>query len=466
MQIPFARQAYRLRSLPVSAQRCLNLYPELAGQDGKEEVVLYGTPGLASFATAGSGLVRGVHVMDGVLYVVSGTTLYSVSSAGTATSLGTVAGAWRCAMADNGTQLVITDGSIAFLDQYFIFGPSTTGYVYSVAGGLTAIADADFATAGDGSFFLSALADGATYDALDFASAESAPDDIVRVFVDHRELWLFGESSIEVWYNSGAADFPFERISGALMERGCAAKWSVAKADNSVFWLGDDLIVYRAAGYQPQRISTHAIEYAIKGYSDVSDAFAYSYADEGHTFYALTFPTGKATWVFDASTGLWHERSYYISATGTHTRHRANCYAKAYGKHIVGDYEDGSLYELDLDTYADAGDTIQRIADSPPIHSENLAVFMGKLQVDVESGAGLTSGQGEDPQAMLQWSDDGGRTWGNEHWRSMGRIGEYLRRVIWRRLGRFRTRIFRLTITDPIKIAIIGAFADMERGDG
>ncbi len=445
--IPFASQAYENRSLPVSAQRCVNLYPEIV-PDGKNQIILHGTPGLKSFAS-GTGPVHGLHVMDNELYAVIDETLYRVSSSGVLTSLGAIKGKRRVSMSDNGTQLTIVNGK---------------GYVYG--SGLTKITDSDFPNASTTAFInqttLFDSAFGFTYSALDDSasmdgtvSAMGDPDRVISILVDHLEVWVFNQESIEVWYNSGDATNPFQRLSGAFLEKGCGAKYSPAKMDNSVFWLGDDFGIYRAQGYTPVRISTPAIEYAIQSYSRKDDAFAFAYAEEGHTFYQITFPTAKKTWVYDAATQRWHERGNYTAG-----RHRANCYAYCYGKHLVGDFENGTIWELDLDTYLDGADPIQRIAAAPVIHNNGQDVFMSKLWIDVESGAGLTTGQGSDPQMMLNHSDDGGRTWSNERWVTMGKIGEYWKQAIWRRLGTFKSRIYRVVVSDPIKTVIIGAYGE------
>ena len=448
--IPFAIHSYQNRSLPVSAQRCVNFYPETQPLGARSKIVLHGTPGLNLFSTCGSGPVDGIYCFKGVLYAVSGRKLYWINQSGTATEVGTI-GSGRVSIADNGLEMLIVNG--------------TTGYTYNgidleeiTAAGFYA---ADTVTyqdgyfilnrSGTGQFFISNLLDGQTYGGLDYATAESAPDDTLAVWSDHREIWLFGKNTIEVWSNTGAADFPFERNNGVMIEKGLGATHSVAKMDNSLVWLGNDLIIYRANGYTPTRISQYGVETAISGYSTVSDAFAYSYADGGHTFYVLTFPTESKTWVYDASTQLWHERSYWNAGE---YRHRSNCYAYCYGKHLVGDFENGNIYELDLDTYSDNGDEIRRQANSSHIHKDGDRMFQPRVEIFMESGVGL-SGESE-PQAMLQWSDDGGKTWGNEHWSGMGAIGEYGKRIVWNRLGSYRQRVYRLVISDPVKTVTIG----------
>jgi hypothetical protein len=410
--------------------------------------------------------------MAGTLFAVSRDQLYSVSSSGVGTLLGTLAGAERTDYplfaADNGTQLVVTNS-----------GTGGTSVYDSDDASFTRITDPDFPRASScsyvdgyhlftkpnsGQWFISDLLNALAYDALDFATAETYPDNLVRVYVDHREVWLFGVKSTEVWSDSGAADFPFARISGAVLEKGCAAAGSVARLDNSIFWLADDLVIYRAQGYSPQRISTHAIEYAIEGYATVSDALAFTYAQEGHQFYVLTFPSASATWVYDVASGLWHERESRDGEGRSLGRWRVNCYARVDERHIVGDYANNKLYTLDLDAATEAGTAIRRLAVSPPIAATGDRLTMARVEIEMETGVGTTTGQGIAPQAMLEWSDDGGRSWSNEHWASMGAIGRYRRRVRWHRLGQFRERYLRLTIADPIKVAVIGAQAELDRG--
>jgi hypothetical protein len=408
-----------------------------------------------------------MHEAAGRLFAVVGDTLYEISSAGVATSRGTLStSSGTVSMADNGLMVAIVDG--------------LEGYRFTLATDLfETIVDPDWPRAdviafqdgyfvlndvGTGTFFITSLYS-TDVDPLDFASAEGAPDDLISLICDHREIWLFGDNSTEVWFNSGAADFPFERINGAFIEQGCAAAHSVAKADNSVFWLSRDKRgqghVMRAQGYQPQIVSTRAVEFAIDSYSTIDDAIAYTYQQEGHTFYVLTFPTANATWCLDVTTGLWHERMYW---DGAENRHRGNAYAFAFGRHLVGDHTNGKIYELDLDTYTDDGAEIRAIRRTQHQHAQGRRLFWASLQIDIESGVGLVTGQGSDPQMMLRWSDDGGKTWSSEHWRDMGAIGEYARRVIWRRLGQSFNRVYEVVISDPVKRVIIDAWADVEAG--
>lgn len=462
MKSPILGASYVARSVNASDNRLVNLFPEMVADGGKTAGFLTRCPGLRLLAAVGTGPIRGAYQYGGYGYVVSGTELYKITSAWVATLIGTVTGTGRVTMADNGNQLFIAC--------------NPEGYIYNASNGvLTQITDIDFPGAVsvgylDGYFvfnepssqkvWVTALLEGTMIDPLDFASAEGAPDQLVAMAVDHREVWLFGANSIEVWYDSGAADFPLARIQGAFIEIGCQAPYSVARLDNSVFWLGSDArgngIVYRANGYTGVRVSTHAIEYAIRSYATTSDAFAYTYQQDGHSFYLLTFPTEGKTWCYDVATNIWHERAGFQN--GWFTRHRSNCMMNFGGEIVVGDYENGNIYALDLDIYADNGQAQKYLRSwrAIPTGQNNLKrVIHQSLQIDCEAGVGLESGN--DPVMMLRWSDDGGHTWSNLHEKSIGRVGEYRARVIWRRLGMSRDRVYEISGTDPVKIAIMGA---------
>lgn len=472
---PFVGPAYRARSVNFDAQRAVNLFPELS-QSGtsKSVAALYGTPGLRLWCTLPTNAVRGLlRFSESVLIAVAGATVYSVTTAGVATAVGTInAGTTPVSMASNGIDVMIVTGPVGY-----VYRPSTSAF--------STITDPDFAGAdvvqfldgyfvmnkpNTGQFYITQLY-GTLIDGLDFATAEGSPDLLVSLLVDHRELWLFGEVSTEIWFNSGNSDFPFERNQGAFLEVGCAAKYSPAKMDNVVYWLGRDGsgqgIVYRAQGYQPQRVSDYGVEYALGQMSRIDDAIGYSYQQEGHHFYVLSFPTAGQTWVFDANTSMWHERAYWSPEEAVFDRHRSNCVAPFAGKVIVGDWEDGRLYSFDMDYFTDDGDTIRRVRSCPHLSADLRLQYFSSMQVDIEAGVGLSASSGEpgeNPQAMLDWSDDGGHTWSNEHWASMGKLGDYRRRLKWRRLGRSEDRVFRLTITDPVKVAIIGATAEVTVG--
>ena len=468
MKSPILGSAYVARSVNAADNRMVNLYPELIAEGGKEAAFLNRAPGLRLITTVGTGPIRGLWKMGDFGYIVSGYRLYKIDSNWAVTDLGLLDyGTGPVSMADNGTQLFIACN-----------GPS---YIYDAASStLAKITDVDFpgaVTVGylDGYFvfnepnsqkiWVTGLFNGTQIDPLDFASAEGSPDGVVGLIVDHREVWVFGTNSVEVWYDAGGTDFPLQRIQGAFNEIGCAAAYSIAKMDNGLFWLGQDArgrgMVYRANGYTGARISTHAIEWQIQQYDRIDDAIAYTYQQDGHSFYVLTFPTANKTWVYDVATQGWHERAGF--ANGEFTRHRSNCQMNYNAEIVVGDYQNGNIYAFDLDVYADNGQ-VQKWLRSwralPTATNTLKRTTQHGMQLDCETGVGLNTGQGSDPQVMLRWSDDGGHTWSNEHWVSMGKIGQYGRRAIWRRLGmtlKLRDRVYEVSGTDPVKIAILGA---------
>jgi hypothetical protein len=543
MQTPILGSAYTARSVNAADNRMVNLFPEVVPEGGKQPAFLQRAPGLALRTTVGTGPIRGLWEHASYLYVVSGNTFYKVSSSYVVTAKGTVAGTGPVSMADNGTQIMIA--------------ADPTGYIYNTSTDVFAqITDGDFPGASvvdylDGYFvfiepnsqriWVTALLDGTSVDPLDFVSAEGDPDDVISMIVDHREVWLFGRNSTEVWYNAGLSDFPLVRIQGAFNELGCAARYSTAKMNNQVYWLGKDSrgqgIVYVANGYQGQRISTHAVEWQIQQYGNMSDAIGFTYQQDGHSFYVLVFPSVGKTWVYDASTGAWHERAGWDDQW---TRYRPQAQVFYNNENLAGDYENGNIYALDLNNYAYNGE-VQRWLRSwraLPTGQNNLRrTAQHSLQLDCETGVGLTgqaayaaqdlaaedgalliaeyvqndlvteSGDtlvtepsdapdvivdtptpayatslpvyltttatsatiGYDPEVMLRWSDDGGHTWSNEHWRSMGKIGAFGYRTIWRRLGmtmKIRDRVYEVSGTDPVKIAIMGAELQVSRTDG
>ena len=509
MKTPILGGTYVARSVNAADARMVNLFPEAIPEGGKEPAFLNRAPGLRFLANMGDGPIRGLWQFGGYGYVVSGETLYKVNSIWGVTVIGTVSGSsGPVSMSDNGTQLFI-----ACNGPSFIYNSLTLAFAQ--------ITDVDFpgaVTVGyiDGYFvfnepnsqrlWITQLLDGQSIEPLDFASAEGSPDGLVSIIVDHREVWLFGTNSVEVWYDSGAADFPLTPVQGAFNEVGCIAAFSVAKLDNGIFWLGADArgkgIVYRANGYTAQRVSTHAVEWQIQQYDNISDAIAYTYQQDGHPFYVLIFPSANTTWVFDVSTSLWHERAAFIN--GSFTRHRSNCQMAFNGEIVVGDHELGNIYAYDLNVFTDDGavqkwlrswralptgmNNLKRTAQhslqldaetgainnniTTPIIITDISVLNEKLLVEngdvltqEDGGAlliekGLFTATAIDPQVMLRWSDDGGHTWSNEHWRSMGLVGQWGRRVIWRRLGmtlKLRDRVYEVSGTDQVKIAIMGA---------
>ena len=412
MKSPILGGSYVARSTNASDSRLVNLYSEATAESGKETGFLSRCPGLRLLGTVGSGPIRGMWTFGNYFYVVSGLELYRVSAGYGNSLLGAVTGTGPVSMSDNGTQLFVACN-----------GP---GFIYdSGTGVFGAISDPDFAGAVsvgfiDGYFvftqpnsqvFWVTTLYGSGIDPLDFASAEGSPDGLVSMIVDHREVWLFGTNSVEVWYDAGNTDFPLARIQGAFNEIGCAATYSVAKLDNGVFWLGSDArgngIVYRSRGYTGLRVSTNAVEFAIQNYAVISDAVAYTYQQEGHSFYVLTFPSANATWVYDVSTDLWHERAGW--GPDGFMRHRSNCQVNFNNEVIVGDYENSNIYALDLNEYTDNG-VIQKWLRSwraiPPGQNNLKRTAQHSLQLDMEAGAfnTLTEVVNTDEEAILDFT--------------------------------------------------------------
>jgi len=467
----FIGPSYTVDSVNIDAQRCVNLYPkinEMGKGKSSQVAALIGTPGLSLAVTIGDGPVRGIfRGSNGFLYVVSGNKLYYVNSLNVAQELGTLlTSTGNVDFADNGATLVIVDGDNGY---WHTFSSTTiTRFVGAEWLGSTKVNFVDgyflFNDPDSSKFYISNL-NSVDLDILDFSTTSGSPDNIIATLVNHREVWLFGSDSVEGWFNSGNPDFPFERIGSGFMEMGCAAAFSVEKIDRTTFWLGNNKegngIVYAAQGFNPQRISTHAVELAIQSYGDISDAKAYTYQENGHSFYVLNFTSANTTWVFDTTTRLWHERAYLTG--GEFQRHRANNHAFAYEKHYVGDYDNGKLYIMSSDYYSDAGDEIRRLRTAPHLSQSLKRISHYSFELEIERGVGLTGiTQGEDPKVMLQFSDDGGHTWSSEHWRDLGAISNRKQRIIWRRLGVSRDRIYRVAISDPIKISLIGAELELE----
>ena len=307
-------------------------------------------------------------------------------------------------------------------------------------------------------------------DPLSFASKDGSPDDLVAIIVDRREVYLLGEMSSEAWLDVGSVPFPFSRIQGSSTQQGIAAAFSCARVGNSFAYVSKnnrgEATIVQMNGYTPQRISTHAVETTLVG-QDVSDAIAWTYQLEGHETYVVTFPSigeNGLTWAYDITTGLWH-KWLYTNNQNEYERHRGNCCAFFNQQVLLGDYENGKLYRLSLSQYTDDGQLIRRLRRCPHITTDLQRQYFAELQIQFQPGVGLPTGQGQDPQAMLRWSDDGGFTWSNENWVTIGKQGQYFTRAMWRRLGFARDRIFEVVITDPIKAVIVSANLKAEAGD-
>ena len=462
--------AYRGRSYDMDAQECYNAFVEVDPKERMKPVALVRRPGLTVYKaiTAGEGRGAHYHVAASRRFAVIGNTLYEFTSS-SSTNRGTLStNSGFVSMADNGStpgggnQLMLVDGA----DGY-IFNLSTNT--------LSVISDADFpdapqtvtfqdgyfiVNAGDtGRFYISDSYDGTAWNALDFATAEGDPDVLVAVKSDRRELWLIGKRSAEIWYNSGNADFPFERFQGGFFEMGCAAKASVAKFDNSMVWLSSNSRgarqFVRAVEGGATVISTPGMAWQMAQYTAVEDARAFAFELEGHEFYICSFPTANVTWVYDAVSKEWFKWSYYES--GAHTQFRGAHYLFDGTNCIVLDHTNGNTYTLSTSVYADNSDTMMFERIGTHLYFEGRRVQVQEFELLMEGGLGLTTGQGSDPQALLAWSKDGGHTYGADMYRSLGAIGQYKSRAVWRKIGSARDVVFRIRISDPVPVVITGA---------
>lgn len=456
------------RARQLGNARLLNFFTEKQPPESKGQAPLFGAPGTTTVATVGTGPHRGSWNFNGVAYYVSGDSLYTVDQSNGVRLLGGgIAGVGSVSMSDNGVQLCIVNGvngwifdsnsdaftlitspafypasTVMFMDGYFIFD-----------------------RLGTNEYFLSALYDGLTYNGLDFASAEGQPGFVVATTQNLQLLFIFCSAHIELWYDAGAADFPFQRYAGGIINFGCISPYTIVKQDGAIFFLGADHVFYRLQANVPIRISTHAIEHLIEDASEITTAFCSTWTIEGHKMVNLTLPSAGVSVCYDISTGKWHERSSVDANFNPLGPWRVNTALAVYDNVYFGDALSGMLGELDWGVYTEYGNPMVGLIQTANQQSDRKRVFCSRFELDVQAGVGLVTGQGSDPQIMLERSIDGGMTWSTQQkWRSMGRIGEYLTRLRWLAQGQGRQLMWRLTCTDPVQRVIIAAYADLQVG--
>jgi hypothetical protein len=478
----FCADAYSANSIYQDDQELINWMVEddprkeaksALGPADRGDLTLYPTPGYSMVCQLDIGEVRGIYVIPGGanLIAVSGSKVYKVNAAWVATQIGTLTtNSGPVKITDNGIDVYIVDGTNRY---YYAKATSTFAQLPSTDG---AFQGADVCDIVDNYIVYNrpgtqqwgatdALSP--TSQALSFASKFGSSDNLVSMICDHREVWLLGEWTCEVWVDVGAFPFPFQIIPGTSSQYGCAAKFSVARLGNSFAFMSQDVrgrnIAVQTNGYQIVRISNSSVENDLDG-DVISDAIGYTYQIRGHEFYVLNFPTANKTWVYDASTNFWHKWLSFDSETG-YSRHRSNCYTMFQGQGIIGDYANGKLYALDVAIYTEDGAPIRRLRRCPHLVNDFNRVYHNSLQIQFQPGVGLDGiQQGTDPQAMLRWSNDGGSTWSAEHWTSIGQQGQYKNRAIWRRLGEARDRIYEVAVSDPIKAVVVSANLDATTG--
>lgn len=443
----------------------MNLYPEANGSNAKSDYSLLSTPGYSLFSTCPDQPHRGSLEINGRVFCVSGSTLFEISALGVATARGTVG--------NDGNQASLAASSIQVMiaseGQAFCLTLATNTLTGPVAGltGVTQVGyDDGFFTATIGNsaqIFVSNLLDGTTWNLSNSAIVSVFPGNIVSTILDHRELCLLGNKQSVCYYDSGNV-FPFDVVPGGFMEQGSAATFGAIKADNTYFWLGQDdrggRIIWRAQGYTPSRISTHAIENQLRTYSTVSDCVAWSYQSNGHTFVVFQFPTADKTWVYDVATQLWHQRSFFQN--GNHHAFLGISHVYAFSKHLIGDRQSGNLYQMDDSINDYAGNPKVWVRRAPYIASEGVWISFKELEIEMDTGVGLASGQGSDPQIMLRWSNTYANTWVTADNRSIGKQGNYQTRVRWSgRLGRCwgtKGRVFEISGSDPVPVKITDGY--------
>lgn len=476
--LPIANGFYQSGSLPVSAQNCVNAYPVVEQGPSTNQETLRGTPGLVQVADNGANPCRGSHLLADEPYFVIGDTLYKLNSDETVTAIsGTITGTGPVVMAENGTQLCIVV-------------PGTGGYIYTTSGGLTAITDPDFSAQGaptsvrfvDGYFVFttadskiinSNVNDGTVYDALDFGSAESTPDDVVGLEIFFNQLFVGGSRTTEGFTNTGGDAFPFTR-SNLFLSQGFVSQFSVQVARNRFLFIGrgtnEQPAVWEMVGNSTEQVSTYPIDQLIGGLTPAQLAAitSWSYSQGGHYFVGWNLP--GTTIVYDLTTGRWHERQSRIpdaETANTYTIQNWRCRdpIAAYGKIYAGDSESGKIVRVDLDAYTELGTEILREFTTQPFQNNMDPLFVASLELSVESGVGNEGAT--DPLIVLSRSRDGGRTFPYRRPRPIGKQGEYHRRTIWRRMGRADTTdVYRFEIADPVKFVGIQLTAELRAGSG
>jgi hypothetical protein len=449
-------------SLPFNAERLVNMHVVL-DQRGKKPASLYARPGNLQFASVGAGAGRGgIQAPNGRAFSVSGAELYEIFSDGTSTLRGNLnTSAGNITLAENGVQLAICDGK-----DLYIFTYATNVLIRVVSANLPSAASVIFLggyfivnrALNSGIFQISAPYDGTTWGALDFATAESSPDNLLRVINVFGQLWLIGSGGIEVWSNTGAAAFPFQRLnSAANLSVGTIAPDSCLQFDNTLFWVGSDNngagIVYRADGFTPQRISTDAIELRIQSAPSISTLKAMSYQEAGKTFYIITDGGMETALVYDVGNKLWSELAYFNSL-GQYELPLTSYLFYAFNKTLGLDRNSGKIYHQSRAYFSDNGDEIACDRIFTHIFDDGNPFLIKNLTINFETGVGNTAIP--DPKVMLYLSNDGGRTFYTYYETALGKMGKFLARAVFWRLGRHRQCTFRVRVTDSVKRVITG----------
>jgi len=482
--IPILGEHFPSQSKVQSVQELVNFY--LEEDRSQNRFIAYGTPGYTLWNDLNGSVVRGCLEHKGLGYVVMDNRLLLVTDKNTVSVLGTLSTSiGSVSIAATNNQIGICDG--------------TSFYLYNISG-------TTFSTPGDGDipsapvtvisideyfiipvpltnrFQVSDLADGTAWNSLSFASANARADNINTMVQVNTLVLALCDSSCEVFYDSGGETIPFDRAVAGSYDFGCIANRSPVVIDNICYWLSSNnnglVGVVVSNGGLPNNISNRAMLQELSTYDSLSDAIGWSYQENGHTFYLLTFPSSQTvngqlvgdTWAYDLSTGTWGKwQSTLTNAISPpqQTRHVANCHMYLNGEHIIGDHISGKLYVMSPDAYTEAGEEIRRKIRTSHFVATDLKMSMNNLVIETESGSGIDGiGQGSDPLLVLRHSKDRGRTWSSELSRKTGKLGEYDQRCTFNRIGSGRSITLEISCSDPIKWVILGATAlvDVERG--
>lgn len=494
-RIPLSGGMYQARSVIASAQRCVNLYPEKNTQDAPFPLTCQLTPGLTKLIDGPDPSIGGPHrccftASNGQLYEVIGSSVFATSTMWIRTFIGTITGGVTpVSMSDNGLSVIIVDGStngwcidlitnhfalisgqagafyggtrVDYVDTFFILNRPNTNQWYA------SLSNVSFANL---TGTISPGATAAAFDPLDIAAKTGNPDFIQGVITMHREAWLIGTQTTEIWYDAGNPDFSFSPIPGVFIEHGTIAPYSICKQDLSVYWLSEDRqgerIVLEGNQYAAKRISTHAIENQLASYTIVNDAIGFTYQQLGHTFYVLTFPSANVTWVYDVAEDMWHER-VWTDTDGIENRIRANTCAAVSGVIVIGDWQDGTLYKFDLNSFTDKNFApIVRRRSWPDIQIQNRRVEHSRVVFDMDTGEILNRLiTAKSPTISMRYSDDRGRSWGNPRTYNLGSTGQYNRSILFTQLGQSRNRVYELFWDVPAMTALNGGDVWLEASE-
>lgn len=456
----WAKQSAQDRSPHTTCENLLNCFYEANPEGSENPWKIIGRPGHKFFGAYGSGPVRGALFSPemGKLFVVSATTLYVVSSDASSVILGAILGTGPVEMCANASQVLICSSAGSYWATAVALTQLDTNHYSSCAYqdgyGICVLA-------GTNQFYITGIDDFSTINPLAFTSADSYTGTALAVRSCNRQAVVFGSNFLTPYYNSGNASFPFSQSGGGVIQIGTKSAQSVTLLQDAIAWLADDLSVQIWAGGQHQPISTPGVEAWIGKRQSPETARGFRYRQEGHDFLVLNFIDGSIG--YNRSTGKWHSLGSW-----SQLRYRADCLAVAWGKYLVGDYANGNIYSLDSSTYedGDAGGVtypLIRTITPPPVSAGGGRGIMHAVKLNSLAGVGLDGYvDGYDPQWGLDYSDDDGRTWSNQLFRSAGKIGQYKTEASWARLGQFRHRTMRFSLADPVNMAVDGAYYQAE----